>query len=255
MMLLIGACAQQQLSDPKPHPGILWAQSAAEYEALSRQAYNAATVALDSAISDTSWSALPGQANAHALPVAIILDIDQTLVSNAEFEASMIPPFASHKLDDWNNANKAVPMPGAANFARAARDMGVTLFFITNRSCRAKNDVDDSCPQEGTAIQDLHEVGIPADSEHVMLAFERPEWNKEKVTRRNQVSQTHRVIMLVGDDLGDFISCTRAKAVDPCDTDVTIASRAAAVEQHQDYWGSRWFVLPNPMYGSWTTVR
>lgn len=255
MMLLIGACAQQQLSDTKPHPGILWVQSAAEYEALSRQAYNAATVALDSAISDTSWSALPGQANAASLPIAVILDIDETLVSNAGIQTVIVPPDRNRKMNEWNSANVSVPVPGSADFAVAARAAGATLFFVTNRPCARIASVDDTCPQEKTTVQDLIESGIPTDGEHVMLAFERPEWNKEKATRRNHIGQTHRVVMLVGDDLGDFIACTRAKAVDPCDTGATIASRAAAVEQHRDYWGTRWFVLPNPMHGSWTTVR
>ncbi|HZW51392.1 MAG TPA: acid phosphatase, partial [Rudaea sp.] len=29
------------------------------------------------------------------------------------------------------------------------------------------------------------------------------------------------------------------------------AGRAAAVEPYADWFGERWFVLPNPTYGSW----
>lgn len=255
MMLLIGACAQQQLSDTKPHPGIIWVQTAAEYAALSKQAYNAATAALDHAIADTKWSALPDQANAEMLPVAIIFDVDETLVSNADFQAEFEPPFSNQKLDDWNNANIAVGVPGAAEFAGAARSAGATLFFVTNRPCEILDGVDDPCPQEKTTIQDLVESGIPADSEHVMHAYEQPEWGKEKVVRRMLIAESHRVIFLVGDDLGDFISCSRLKPANPCVSGATRASRSAAVEQYQEYWGERWFVLPNPMHGSWTTVR
>ena len=91
-------------------------------------------------------------------------------------------------------------------------------FHVTNRPCEAKDGSDDPCPQEATTVQDLIESGIPADSEHVMLAYEQPEWGKEKVVRRNLIAETHRVIMLFGDDLGDFIACSREKPAAPWPT-------------------------------------
>jgi len=27
------------------------------------------------------------------------------------------------------------------------------------------------------------------------------------------------------------------------------------VRAHDEYWGRGWFVLPNPMYGSWASAR
>ena len=250
---LIG-CTQDEAVDSSPRPGIRWVQTAAEYQALSRQAYNAATASLDDAIADTSWSALPQQTNAADLPVAIIFDVDETLVSNADFQAILESPFRSKMLDDWNSSNVAVPVPGAPEFAIAARASGAELFFVSNRSCEAIAGVDHPCPQEAITIQDLTESGVPADSEHVMLAYERAEWTKEKLIRRNLIAKTHRVIMLVGDDLGDFIACSRRSRLDPCETDATIASRAAATEEYKDYWGAKWIVLPNPMHGSWMSV-
>lgn len=251
----LAACAQSPREIATPDKGIAWVESAAEYRALAKQAYNAATALLDTAIADATWSALPDQTDADQLPVAIIFDVDETLVSNAVFQRSFEPPFANYKLDDWNNANRAEPVPGAAEFAQRARDAGVTLFFVTNRPCEAKPDAADPCPQQKTTIQDLIESGIPADSEHVMLVRERPEWDREKVTRRNHVAQTHRVIMLMGDDLGDFIACSRRTPLHPCDEGATVSSRRAAVEKYADYWGMKWFVLPNPMHGSWTSVE
>jgi len=31
----------------------------------------------------------------------------------------------------------------------------------------------------------------------------------------------------------------------------SIAERRRLAEQYDDYWGTRWIVLPNPQYGSW----
>ena len=60
---------------------------------------------------------------------------------------------------------------------------------------------------------------------------------------------------LIGDDLSDFIPCVRKKVVAPCTEAATAASRQRQVELYSSYWGSGWYVLPNPMHGSWTTVE
>ncbi len=108
------ACTQQPATETPGNGAIVWVQTAAEYEALSIQAYNVAAAALADATADTSWSALPDQTAADKLPTAIIFDVDETLVSNAGFQAAFEPPFENYKLEDWNIANKAVPVPGAA---------------------------------------------------------------------------------------------------------------------------------------------
>jgi acid phosphatase len=61
--------------------------------------------------------------------------------------------------------------------------------------------------------------------------------------------------MLIGDDLSDFIECTRSSPRAPCTNSATIASRREVTHDHRSYWGAGWFILPNPMHGSWTTVK
>jgi 5'-nucleotidase (lipoprotein e(P4) family) len=239
-------------SRPEPDLGILWVRDAAEYRALAIQTWTSATKDLPGMIAAPSWTALPEQAQAAELPPAIIFDVDETLVSNVEFQANFEPPFTDSKLDDWNAANEALPVPGAAEFVQLARESGVTVFFVTNRLCEPKPDVADPCPQELVTIEDLREAGILADSGNVMLAGERPEWTREKQVRRDLIAQTHRVIMLVGDDLGDFLPCVRRSVVAPCTQGATQADREALIERYGAYWGNGWYVLPNPMYGSWT---
>jgi acid phosphatase len=229
--------------------------TAAEFEALCLQAYRAASEFLQPAVADSNWSALPGQSDAGKLPPAIIFDIDETVLSNAEFQASYVPPFTNSKLDDWNAAGLSRPIPGSVEFTRLAQHAGVELFFITNRPCERKPDISSHCPQQDVTLQDLIEAGIDTDAEHLLMANERPEWDREKVVRRKFVAQTHRVIMLIGDDLGDFIECTRGSPRGPCTEAATLASRDAAVYEHKSYWGAGWFVLPNPMHGSWTSVE
>lgn len=248
---LLPACASVT---PNPtNPGITWVQTSAEYDAISMSAYRAAQKALPGKIADKSWSALPYQTDAADLPAAVILDVDETVVSNVEFQTSFIPPFSDDKLDAWNRANKAVPVSGVVQFAARARELGVTLFFITNRPCMPSSD--DPCPQKMTTVQDINEAGISVTPEYVMLSGERSEWSKEKKIRRDFVAENYRVIMLMGDDLGDFIPCTRKNPSLPCSEGATIASRAEAALAHKKYWGNGWYILPNPMHGSWSSVE
>ena len=101
----------------------------------------------------------------------------------------------------------------------------------------------------------LREVGIEVDDDHLMMANENLGWDREKSTRRELIAKTHRVIMLLGDDLGDFIACTREKPLHPCSEGATIESRLASTIEYKHYWGEGWYILPNPMHGSWTTVN
>ena len=250
---LLAACAHQE--DNTPHPGIRWVQTAAEFDALSLQAYRTAARQLDTKIADTSWSALPYQTDAADLPPAIIFDVDETVVSNVEFQATLIPPFEEIKLYRWSRDNIADPIAGFAEFAALAQSKGVELFFVTNRGCERIDGIDDPCHYDAVTRQDIEEAGFTTDRDHVMLAYEKREWSKEKKIRRDAVARNHRVIMLFGDDLGDFIPCTRGRPLEPCTEGATIANRHRATMDHGEYWGNGWYVLPNPMHGSWTSVQ
>lgn len=253
--IFLAACASQPAAEPEADLGILWVRDAAEYQALAIQAFAAAGEDLSRMIDDRSWSALPDQTDAADLKPAIIFDVDETLVSNVQFQIQLEPPFRDSKLDGWNATNRALPVPGAADFVRRAGDAGVEIFYVTNRPCTLIAGVADPCPQKRITIEDLNEAGIPADAEHVMLASERAEWTQEKKVRRDLIAADYRVIMLIGDDLGDFIPCVRKVVVAPCTEPATQDSRKAQTEKYAAYWGDGWYVLPNPMYGSWTSAE
>ncbi len=250
---LLVACNTAQDIERSPDAATLWTENAAEYRAVSRQIYRTASLALPGLVADKTWSALPYQLGAENLPPAIIMDIDQTLVNGADFQLGYEPPFTIDKFDAWNASHVALPVSGAPEFVELARASGVHVFFLTNRSCSATTD--ESCAQKPITVQDLIEAGIPAGDADVTLAGERPEWGAEKKVRRDHIAENYRVIMLFGDDLGDFIPCVRRAPIAPCSTGGTIANRFALTAEHDAYWGAGWFILPNPMYGSWTSVQ
>jgi 5'-nucleotidase (lipoprotein e(P4) family) len=253
--VVLHGCAlpPKRLDEPKPDLGMLWVRNAAEYEALATQAFVDAASDLRLKLGDPSWSAMPGQVGQNDQRPAIIFDIDETLVNNVEFQATLVPPFTEAKFDAWHAANRSIEVPGAAAFVRRARAAGVELFFVTNRSCVPA--ADDPCPQERIAIEDLQEVGIHADRTSVMLSDEQPDWTQEKQVRRDLIARDYRVIMVFGDDLGDFLPCVRARIHAPCTEAATKESRREQTRRYAIYWGNGWYILPNPMYGSWTGTQ
>lgn len=253
LALLVACTVERQTHDPHSDLGLLWVKHSAEYQAISRQVYQSATAALPRLIADTSWSALPGQKNASELPPAVILDVDETVVSNVDFQLEHERPFANYKLDEWTRRTDATPVTGVADFVAAARAQGVRVFFITNRPCELVTGNDDPCPQKQSTIDDIIEIGIETDAEHVLLSEEQG-WNREKSVRRELIASTHRVIMLVGDDITDFIPCTRSKPAMPCTEGASSESRYNSVAEYTRYWGNGWYILPNPMHGSWTSA-
>ncbi len=241
--------------DPAKDMGVLWVKHSAEYKAIATQLYRDATDDLPGFIEDKTWNVLTGYGDPSALPPAVILDVDETVVSNVDFQLSYERPFANHKLDTWAANTPATPIPGVKSFVDTARSLGVTVFFVTNRPCQTKAGNDDPCPQQHTTIEGIHEVGLEVDAEHVMLSGEQPGWDREKLSRREHIAETHRVIMLIGDDFSDFAPCVRAKPYGSCTAAATRESRADALEEYREYWGNGWYILPNPMHGSWTSVE
>ena len=187
--LVLTACATEPVSQtgvrsaatkPEPDLGALWVRTAAEYEALGHQAYGAGAEDLGRLFADRSWSALPEQTEAAGLKAAIILDIDETLLYNVQFQLEHEPPFTDEKFDAWHATHTVPAVPGAREFVQRARAAGIDLFFVTNRRCAPMADFAGPCPQERITLQDLQDAGIDADTDHVMLVGEQPEWTQEK---------------------------------------------------------------------------
>jgi len=241
--------------DPGHDLGVQWVKHAAEYEAVSKQVYAQATRDLRRFVDDKSWSAMPGFAGHSDLPPAVILDVDETVVSNVDFQLTFERPFAAQKLEEWSDNYTSRPINGVVDFIAAARAANVTVFFLTNRPCEARKGDVDPCPMKRVTLEDIRELGIAVDAEHLLLSLEKPGWNREKLSRREYIASTHRVIMLFGDDFGDFVPCARKKIVAPCEVAATRASRLAALDRYAGYWGEGWYILPNPMHGSWTSAE
>ncbi len=253
--ILAGCAVEVPTHVPEKDLAHNWVKYSSDYAAITRQTYAVATRDLERFVADTSWSALPGQTGVEDKPPAVILDVDETVINNVDFQFAHERPFTDRKLEMWDRAHLAQPVPGVVEFIKAARAAGVTVFFMTNRPCEKYDDETDPCPQEKTVIEGLRELGIAAEPEFVMLALEQPDWTGEKVGRRNLIGRDYRVIMVIGDDFADFVACARDSFYPPCTEPATRASRLADLEKYSHFWGNGWYILPGPMHGSWTSAR
>ena len=234
------AATATQTSDVRTNENlhsVLWTQTAIEYEATARQAFELARLMLDRALADTAWTAaVEQQDDAGALPPAVILDVDETVLDNSAYQARLVlddSVFERATWQAWVEEAQAPPVPGALAFTQYAADRGVAVFYVTNR--RAETE---------TATQEnLARLGFPlvAGQDRLLLRGEQPAWTSDKTTRRQVVTDRYRVLLLVGDNVGDFVAAE----------DLSLAERQALSERYQAYWGTRWIMLPNPQYGSW----
>ena len=183
----LAGCSGNTTTTSDPQLGILWVRNAAEFEALCLQAYRAAGDFLESALADKSWSALPDQHDAEALPPAIIFDVDETADYQRRLPAHTRTTFSQQQTGRLECGQQSRGNSRSSWILCAPpRTAGVELFFVTNRPCELKPGIDDPCPQQTVTMQDLVEAGIPADLEHMSCSPTRGlAGTREKSTRRN----------------------------------------------------------------------
>ena len=244
LTVLLAGCAGAPLTTtselpPEAHEqmnSILWVRTSPEYEAVCREIFAQAALRLDEALADRTWSAsLEQSAGYEELAPAVILDVDETVLDNSAFEARLIVEGEEYNKPMWDSwiAEEAAPaIPGAQVFIKLAIERGVEVFFVTNR---------DHGTEEHTVRNLRDHFGPTVTGDQVLTRHERGDWSSDKTSRRVYIAATHRVLLLVGDDLNDFVYSM----------DGSPQVRLDHARQYSEYWGKRWIILPNPMYGTW----
>jgi acid phosphatase len=216
---------------------VLYAQSSAEYEASNIQTYVNAKSALNRALNDLSWTAaIEQKENFKDKPPAIILDIDETVLNNIPFQARSIingQPYPTGWLE-WMLEESSDAVAGVSDFLEYAQSEGVKIFYVTNRIAVA----------EDATRNNIKKLGLPLDTDRdVLLMKDENGWTSDKVSRRELIAKDYRILLLVGDQLGDFL---------PLDeTTLELDSRKNLADSYKHMWGSKWFMITNPMYGRW----
>jgi acid phosphatase len=228
---VLAGCAGPERGAHEMLNAVLWQQDSAEYRALAMQSYALAAMRLDEALAAPGWSAALEQGgDASGLPPAVVLDLDETVVDNARYEARIVTRLGEYDRESfarWCEEGGAAVVPGAGEFLAHARSRGVAVFFYTAREERLRD----------CTLRTLRAAGIaPLDPATVFL---RGAGAKSEIRRR--IAATHRILLLIGDSLEDFVHGSKGPP----------EARRALVRRHRAWVGERWIVLPNAMYGHW----
>lgn len=236
VVIFLGSCTAGKVTKDSNYPNgnisvngkmftAAFIQNAAEYRALCFQSYNIARYRLDEYL----------MVDKNTIPPAIVTDIDETLLDNSPYEVNNTMQGKTYNVNtwyEWTALSKANTIPGALSFLKYARSRGVEIFYITNR---------DEVERQGT-LRNLSRFGFPdADSSHLLLR----EKSSSKESRRMQVTKTHRIIMLLGDNLADFSSLYDKKST---------GERNEQTDMLREEFGKRFIIIPNPTYGDWESA-
>jgi acid phosphatase len=227
ILLAAAACATSEDSTGLLN-AVAWTQTAAEHDALCAQVFAAATAAVEAAAATAR--------DRDRKPLAVIVDVDETALDNAPYQARLVldqEAFDPASWSAWCTSAQAAAVPGALAFAQRCRAREVTVFYVTNRAAALEAPTRANLARLGFPLEDR-------DGVDVVLCLGDADGKPSKAGRRARVAEQFDVVAVVGDDLHDFV-----------DAPPSIAARRALVEQHAGEWGRAWFVLPNPMYGSW----
>lgn len=208
---------------------VLWMQTAGEVRALSYQAFALARMRLDWELDKRAAAAAAG-GGPSGKRLAVVVDVDETVLDNTPYQARAIVTGETYPMGwaEWIDRAEAKALPGAVEFLRYAESKGVSVFYITNRKQRGRS----------ATLANLKRAGFPVNPKHVMLRIE----DRSKVSRRERVLRDHQIVMLLGDNLGDFHQAFEIE---------NLAARNRAVDRMREEFGRRFIVLPNPIYGDW----
>lgn len=226
VLLSFAGCASNPAPAPEPKRSlpndIHWVRNAVEYQAHALQTFRAATRRVE--------ELARGRA---AGTWAVSVDGDETTISNSTYQREQHLRRATHTPEAWAKwvrRIEAPPVPGAVEFLSRVHELGGKIAVVTNRRQAL-------CAETET---DFHKYSIPYD---LMLCLKEGE-SSQKEPRFEAVAKGTatpgvpplEILVWVGDNIGDFPD---------------LAQDARFKPEQLRLFGDRYFMIANPLYGSW----
>ena len=237
LALLLAACATPAPPPPAPAPAVStpataappqsaslhWMRTAAEHRAVFLQTYEAAGERLAELVESRdpfTW--------------AISIDGDETLLDNSQYQKEREALGEGFTLESWNawvRRQEAPALPGAVDFLETVRSLGGRIAVVTNRDESVCQATEDNLRQERVPYDVVlcKPVAGPSDKS--------PRWQALERGTASESLPPLTLVMWVGDNVGDFPGGTQAWRDAP--------------ESALEPFGDRFWMLPNPAYGSW----
>ena len=213
--ILLNSCAHNN-PQKKYKMATSYFQHSPEVVALYYQAYNAAN--------DRLKPVKKGRG-------CVVLDVDETVLDNSPYQGWLFEnklSYTDKTWEQWVNKGTAKALPGAISFIKAAQKKNYRVYLITNRKKHL----------EEVTYQNILNLGLKIPRKNLVGRDK----TSSKVERRNKLTKGCQLTLLAGDSLGDFGGSFEG----------SIEERRKATHSASEWWGRRFFILPNPMYGDWT---
>ena len=192
---------------------IRWVRQSGEYKELCKQVFQQA------------WYQVKKQADLGG-KLAVVVDLDETILDNSLYQVGRWGKglgFTQESWSEWVNQKEAGLVPGAKVFLDKARNIGVTVVFMSNRMHHNLQPT----------IENLKGLRV-WQKEDLFLLRENKQDTKE-IRRKEVLEGTGRmkkvgplkVLAYLGDQIGDFPN------------------------KSGEVFGVSQFLLPNPTYGKW----
>lgn len=232
LMLLLWGCTTTSTGTPDAAPSpesatrqlsraVHWSRNSAEHKALVLQTYRLAAERLRQLVEGKETGTW-----------AVVTDADETVIDNSLYarELSLADrPSTNADWDAWVARRAAPPLPGAVEFLDLVHELGGRIAVVTNR-------IEAHCPDTRA---NLDAFDIPFD---VVLCrgesrAKEPRWQQLEEGATATGLPPLEIVMWLGDNIDDFP-----------DLDQSIRLQGALAFSG---FGDRYFVFPNPVYGSW----
>lgn len=206
---------------------IKYARDSQEYATLARQVYRHAAASILASVNQfrrEEW--------------VVSADIDETALDNSTYQLERAVayglPHDATSFNAWVERRAAPAVPGAIEFARAIHKAGGRIAWISNRSATT------------TKATQANLEALDMFSASDLLCLETVRERTKKIRRKEVLSgngdcswpgKPMKFAGFVGDQMGDFPDADEGVPGTGVDTS----------------FGSISFLLPNAMYGAWTT--
>jgi len=255
---------------------LLWMKASGEYAAICKLVYRNAVPRVEAL---ATAALLKRKSGADSRPIAVVLDLDETVFDNTAFNAWLMRTgneFSPERWEYWikHHKDEITLVPGFLEFAEAikkfsqsdafrdastagdievARGVGagdvppsgdrpkIHLVFISNRSAASADVTFETLQNLGVVSKETNDNTYRGD-----YLFLQQGSDSSKVDRRKEVNEIYDVIAYFGDNLADFDGDYERK-----NTPDFKIRRNLVIERDDAHWGRDWFVLPNPLYGDW----
>lgn len=252
LTLMLTSCATHQAAskcagtarDFSLKQALRWYQSASEQKALYRQSFAAGMRFVEDFVhkhhpKKHSWG--------------VVLDIDETVLDNSWYfqQCGHTPANEAEFSRYISLAKKSLALPGAAAFTHNVNKLGGYVTLLSNRDGAygdAQANVMDA------TIENLREQGVYFDqvvlANHALSPHPKDKNPRFKATvtgnydPNNMVWSVqlppHDVIAYFGDNIQDFPDLTQKEM-----------QKLKSDDKKFDMFSRGYFIMPNPMYGSW----